>query len=106
MMYFRKRLMPDPQQHSVPNEAERAPVGARARSVNQGKHSDDFSFSWFGTDNADSSIFDNGSLIIDKSENGDTVSHKTLDLEGDSLHSAEEDIGVDPYNTGCFDTAN
>ena len=81
-------------------------VKARLEQEKEGEHSDDSSFSWFGIDQADSSIFDTGSLNIEKSEDKNAVSDKMLDLEGDSSCSAEEDIGVDPYNTGRFDTKN
>ncbi len=99
-------LRRDTQQRSAANEAEQAPVGVRVRSETEGKYSDDSSFNWFGIDQADSSIFDTGNLIIEKSEDKNAVSHKALELEGDSLCSAEEDTGVDPYNTGRFDTEN
>ena len=107
MKYLRKRLKPDLPQQSAANEAARVPVGARVRTVKEteGEYSDDSPFSWFGIGQADSSVFDAGSLIIDKSQDRDTVSYKTLDLEGDSLRSTGEDMGVDPYNTGRFDTA-
>ena len=107
MKYLRKRLKRDLRQQSAANEAARAPVGASVRSVEEteGEYSNDSPFSWFGTGQADSSVFDTGSLFIDKSQDGDTVSHKTLGLESDSLRSTGEDMGVDPYNTGRFDKA-
>ncbi len=87
---------------SAANEAEQAPVGARLEE--EGEHSDDSSFHCSWTDQADSSVFDTGSLKIEKSEGKNPVSHKTPDLEGDSLSKAEEDTDFDPYNTGRFDT--
>ena len=43
-------------------------------------------------------------MKIEKSEDKNAVSHSTLRLEDDPLFSAEEDIGVDPYNTGRLHT--
>ncbi len=106
MKFFRKWLKPDPKQQSAANEAEQAPVSAKVRSETDGGHSDDSSFRWFGNDQADSSVFDTGSLKIEKSKDRNAVSHKTPDLEGDSSCNAEEDTGFDPYNTGRFDTKN
>jgi len=107
MKRFIDWLKPHSQQHSAANEAEQAPVGIRVRSEKEteGEHNDDSSCGWSWTDQADSSIFDTGSLIAEKSEDKNAVSHKTLDPEGDLLCSAGEDMGVDPYNTGSFDTA-
>ena len=106
MKRFIDWLKPDPKQQSPANEAEQAPVSVRVRSESEGEHSDDSSFSCAWAERTDSSIFDTGSLNIEKSEDRNAVSHKTLTLEGDSLCSAEEDIGVDPYNSGRFDTKN
>ena len=70
----------------------------------EGEDRDDFSFSWFGIDQADSSIFDSDSLITEEPEDKDAVSHTTPNLVSDSLCDTEENIGVDPYNTGRIDT--
>ena len=75
-----------------------------AANKTEGEYSDDSSLSWTEIDQADSSIFDTGSLNIEKSEDQNAPTNKTPDLEGDSLCSAEKDVGVDPYNTGRFDT--
>ena len=57
-------------------------------------------------DQADSGIFGTGSLDIDKSEDAkseidieNTVGVSTLNLEKE-LWPDDDDIGVDPYNTG------
>ncbi len=92
-------------QQSIGSEVDQR-VKARPEQKNEDEYSDDSSFSCSWVDQADSSIFDTGSLNIEKSEDKNTVSHKTLDQEGDSLCSADEDTGVDPYNTGRFDTEN
>ena len=104
MKFFRKWLKPDPKQQSTVNESEQAPVSVRVRSESEGEHSDDSSFSCSWEEQADSSVFDTGSLKIEKSEDKNAVSYKTLDIEGDSSCNAEEDTGFDPYNTGRFDT--
>ena len=93
-------------QQSAANEAEQAPVRVRVKSESEGEYSDDSSFSCAWAEQTDSSIFDTGSLNIEKSEDENAESHNTLTLEGDSLCSAEEDIGIDPYNSGRFDTKN
>ncbi len=96
----------DAPQQSITSEADQRDVGVRPEQKTEGEHSDDSFFSWSWADQADSSVFDTGRLVTEKSEEKNAVSHKTPDLEGDSLCGAEEDIGVDPYNTGRFDTAN
>ncbi len=100
MKFFRKWLKPDPKQQSAADESEQVPVSARARS--EGEHRDDSSFSGSWAGQADSRIFDTGRLKIEKSKNKSFVSNKPPDLEGDSPCDAEENTGVDPYNTGRF----
>ncbi len=104
MKFLRKWQKPNPKQQSSANESEQAPVSVRVRSESEGEHNDDSSFSCSWADQADSSVFDTGSLKIEKSKDRNAVTHKTPDLEGDSLSNAQEDTGFDPYNTGCFDT--
>ena len=104
MKRFITWLRRDTAQQSAASKAEQAPVSVRVRSEEEGEHSDDSSFSCSWADQADSSVFDTGRLNIEKSEDKNAVSHKTPDLEGDSSCSGEEDTGVDPYNTGRFDT--
>ena len=106
MKFFRKWLKPDPKQQSAANESEQIPVSVRVRSEIEDEHSNDSSFSCSWADQADSSIFNTGSLKIEKSEDKKAVSQKPPDLEGDSSCNAEEDTGFDPYNTGRFDTEN
>ncbi len=104
MKFFRKWLKPDPTQQSTVNGSEQAPVSVRVRSESEGEQNDDSSFSWPWADQADSSVFDTGSLKIEKSKDRNAVSHKTPDLEGGSLSNAQEDTSFDPYNTARFDT--
>ena len=75
-----------------------------AANKTEGEHSDDSSFSWTDIDQADSSIFDTGSLNIEQSEDKNPLSHNTPDFEGDSLRA--EKPGFDPYNSGRFNTKN
>ncbi len=77
-----------------------------AGNKTEDEHGDDSSFSWTDIDQADSSIFDTGSLVIEKSEDRNAVSQKMLSPQGGSSRSVEEGIGVDPYNTGSFDARN
>ncbi len=63
-------------------------------------------------DQADSGIFGTGSLDTENSEDAksesddeDTVGVSTIKLEKE-LWPDDEDIGVDPYNTGRIDNEN
>jgi len=89
---------------SQPSESDHHDVGVGLKQKTEGEYGDDSSFYLSWTDKADSSIFDTGSLNIEKSEDRNAESHKTPNLEGDSLCAAEENTGFDPYNTGRFDT--
>ncbi len=42
-------------------------------------------------------------LVRNKYVREDTGTHETLTIIDDSLHQADEDDGLDPYNTGRFD---
>ena len=101
-----KWLRRDKSQQSIAGKEDQVDVGIRVRpeQKKEDEYSDDSSFNWFETGQADSSIFDTGSLATEKSEDENAVPHKALELEGDSLCSGEEDNGVDPYNTGRFGT--
>jgi hypothetical protein len=46
-----------------------------------------------------------GSVAADEPSSGDTETVRTLTLEDGSAYGAEENVGFDPYNTGCFDVA-
>jgi len=99
-----KRIIKWLRQDTPPqSEVDQRDVGVSPKQKIEGQHGDDSSLYVSWPDQTDSSIFDTGKLVIDKSENENTVPHKALDLEGDSLC---EDSGVDPYNTGRFDTEN
>jgi hypothetical protein len=99
-----KWLRRDPPQQTIASEADQGDVGVRPDQTTDGEHSDDSSLSCSWADQADSSIFDTGQLVTEKSEGKDAVPHSTLRLEDGPPPGAEEDIGVDPYNTGRFDT--
>ena len=97
-------LMPGPPQKFSRCKLGQAPVSQRVRpkAVTKDEHVDESSFCWFGTDNADSSVFDTGSLRIGKSEEGSALAHKTLEPINDPPCGGEEDCGFDPYNSGRF----
>lgn len=97
-------LMPNPPQQLAPCKADQAPVSVRVRPKAEAKdeHVDESSFGLFGTDNADSSVFDTGSLKIEKAEKENSVSHRTPELVDDSPCNGEDDTGFDPYNSGRF----
>ncbi len=97
-------LMPNPPQRLAPCNADQAPVSVRVRLTAETKdeHVDEPPFGWFGTDNADSSVFDTGSLKIKKSEKENAVSHRRLELVGDSPCNSGDDTGFEPYNSGRF----
>ncbi len=103
---FFKWLRRDTPQQSIASKADQGDVGVKVRSEKEteDEYSDDCSVSWLGIDQADSSIFDTGRLVTEKSEDQNAVSQSTLKLEDDPL--SEEDIGVDPYDTARFDTEN
>lgn len=104
MKHFLEWLLPNPTHQSVVLIAVQAPVSARVRlkAATKDEHIDESSFGWFGTGNADSSVFDTGSLKIEKSQKENAVSHKTLELINDSPSNGEHDTGFDPYNSGRF----
>ena len=67
-----------------------------------GEGNTDTPFGWFGDDQADSSIFNTGSLNTKKTE-----TKFPDDAPGPghtSLRDAEHDEGFDPYNSGRFNT--
>ena len=73
----------------------------------KGEHGGGSSFNWLDLDQTDSSILDTRNLKIEKSEDRNALAHNAApDEEDDGLCSAEEDKGIDPYNTGRFDTKN
>ncbi len=97
-----KWLRRDTQQQSAVKEAGPAPV--RIRSEEEGEHSDESSFDCSWADQADSSIFDTGSLVLEKTDAGRPAKNQSPDTT--SSVQALTDNGVDPYNTGRFDTEN
>lgn len=71
-----------------------------AADKSMGEGDPDTPFGWFGDDQADSSIFNTGSLITKKSEA--KVSDEAPDSGHTPLRDAENDEGFDPYNSGRF----
>ena len=114
MNRFFKWLRRDTPQQSTASEADQGDAGADVRpdQITEDENSAESSFTGSVLDQADSSIFDTGSSIIENSEdaksesdNENTVGVSTLNLEKE-LWPDDEDIGVDPYNTGRFDNEN
>ncbi len=102
-----KWLRRDTPQQSTASEADQGDVKPD-QTIEDGNCADS-SFSGSVLDQADSSIFDTGILVIEKSEDTEseiddehTVHIATLNLE-EELWSDDE-AGVDPYNTASFDT--
>ena len=96
MKFLRKWLKPDSKIQSSANESEQARTN--------GEQTDESSVGWIGNDQSDSSVFDTGSLRIEKNKFSEAASQRPPDLEGDSSRNGEEDTGFDPYNTGRFDS--
>jgi hypothetical protein len=114
MKRFFKWLRRDTRQQSNASEADQGNVGADIRpdQTTENRNSAQFSLTCFGTDQTDSGIFGTGRLDIEKSEdtksesdNKNTVGVATLNLEN-KLWPDDENIGVDPYNTGSFGNKN
>ncbi len=107
MKRFCKWLRRDTPQQSTASEADQSDVKTD-QTIEDG-NSAESSFTGSVLDQADSSIFDTGSLDIEKSEdaksesdNENTVGVSTLNLEKELW--PDDETGVDPYNTGSFDT--
>ncbi len=113
MKRFFKWLKRDTPQQSIAGEADQGTVDADVTpdQITEDENSAESSFTGFGADQADSSIFGTGSSIIEKSEDAESeiddehTGHiATLNLEKELW--PDDEAGVDPYNTGGFDTEN
>ncbi len=85
----------DKPQQSIASEAKQR--GVKPDQETKNEYRDDSSFNWEETDQHESSG-------PGGNRNEDSVLQITLELEDEPL--AEENIGVDPYNKGRFDTGN
>ena len=78
-------------------------------SVNQEQdpdegYDDESSFNWRDKDQDSGGIPDSLRGTDDEKSDTDTVTVRTLAIDDDSTYIVEEeDVGVDPYNTGRFD---
>ena len=99
-----KWLRRDTPQQSVTGEADQRDVGVRPEQKTEDEYSDDSSFDCEASDRIEDS--GPGKDTQDQCDFEDTAPHATLELEDGPLSDAEEDIGVDPYNTSRFDTEN
>ena len=88
-------------QQSVTGEADQR-VKARSEQKKEEDYSDNSSFDWEAPDRIEDS--GPGKDTQDQCDFEDTATYATLDLEDGPLSDAEEDIGVDPYNTSRIDT--
>ncbi len=98
-------------QQSIASDADQDNVYADVRpdQRTEDENSTESSFTRFVLDQADSSIFGTGRLDIEKSEDAESeiddehTDHiATLKLEEELW--PDDEAGVDPYNTGSFDT--
>ena len=114
MKRFIKWFRRDTPQQSIASEADQDDVGADVRpdQITEDENSAESSSTRSVLDQADSGIFGTGSLDTENSEDAksesddeDTVGVSTIKLEKE-LWPDDDDIGVDPYNTGTFDTEN
>ena len=113
MKRFLKWLRRDTPQRSIASEADQGDVGADVRpdQTTEDENSAESSSTGSVLDQADSSIFDTGSSIIEISEDAESevddehTNHiATLNLEKELW--PDDEAGVDPYNTGSLDTDN
>jgi hypothetical protein len=111
MKRFLKWLRRDTRQQSIASEADQDDVDADIRpdQATEDENSAESSLTGSVLDQADSSIFDSGSSIIEKSKDAKSeiddehkVHIETLALEEELL--PDDEAGVDPYNTGSFDS--
>ncbi len=107
MKRFFKWLKRDTPQQSIASEADQGDV--RPGQITEDENSAESSFAGSGTDQADSSIFGTGRLDIEKSEDAKseiddehTANIAALKLEEELW--PDDEAGVDPYNSGSFDT--
>jgi hypothetical protein len=91
-----------PQQSVTGDTDQRARVKPEQKTEDE--YNDNSSFHWEAADRNESSDSNKDTPKPDPSDNEDAAPLATLELEDGPLSIAEEDIGVDPYNTGSFDT--
>ena len=106
MKRFIRWLRRDKPQQSTAGEADERDVGVKVRpeQKKEAEYSNDSSYSWEVADRNDNSGFSNDTSKPDQSDYEDTVPQTTLELEGDPLSDVEEDVGVDPYDTGRLES--
>ncbi len=111
MKRFLKWLRRDTPQQSIASEADQGNVYADVRpdQITEVENSAESSFTGSVLDQADSSIFDTGGLIIEKSEDAESEIDDEHTAHGAALKLEEElwaddEAGVNPYNTNSFDT--
>jgi hypothetical protein len=113
MNRFLKWLKRGTPQQSIASDADQDIVYADVRpdQITEDENSAESSFTGSVLDQADSSIFGTGRLDIEKSEDAKSESDNEITVGVSTLNLEEElwpddEAGVDPYNTGTFDTEN
>ena len=108
MKGFINWLRRDTAQQSITSEADQRDVGVKVRleQKKEDEYSDVSSYNWEAAGRNESSGSSKDKPKPDQCDHEDTVPHITLKLEDGPSSGTEEDIGVDPYNTGRFDTEN
>ena len=107
MKLFHKWLKPSTAQARAIEEIDPTPVGVRVRPQfeRSREYSEDSTFSWFGVDHADSSIFESDDSHSKGAENDDDVPATVLKpVTGSARHPGDNE-GFDPYNTGHFESS-
>ena len=98
-------LKRDTAQQSIASEADQR-VKARPEQKKEDEYSDVSSYNWEAAGRIESSGSRQDPPKPDQCDHEDTVPQTTLNLEDGPSSGTEEDVGVDPYNTGRFDTEN
>ncbi len=106
MKHLIERPRRETQQQAVTGEAEQRDVGVRPEQKTENEYSVDSSFDWEAPDRIENNDPGTNTLVQDQCDYEVTVPHSTFKLVDDPLSRAEEDIGVDPYNSSRFETEN
>ena len=106
MKIFNRWLKLGSKREGAAEEVERSTdeVSVNAMQDTDERYDDESTFNWRGNDQDYSGIPDSLRGTDDEKSSTDTVTVRTLALDEDSTYTVEEEnVGVDPYNTGRFD---
>ncbi len=101
-----KWLRRDTPPQSIASEADQRDVGIKPEQKTEDEYSDVSSYNWEAIDRNESSDSGKDTPKPEQIDSMVTAPLTTLKLEDDPMSVTEEDTGVDPYNTGRFDTKN